>query len=386
MKTKHIAFVNLPRPSHINPTLPIVATLVRRGHRVTYATSEQFAARITRAGAQHVLIPSMDIARQRDDLACHTATETVKAVTAFYETDRPDLIIYDLIAMAGRVLAHQWNLPAIKISPDFSYSEEAFSSQVRQEKVREWGFELSRKADHFLKRYGILSCGYMFHREKLNIHLCPREFDPNGHVADESCLYAGRCPGEQFHVGDWRNDFGDDRPIAAVVPSTFSRDEHYFNLCVEALSELPWNFVIFLPPDITLTSPLLLPDNFRAVRESSPSKTLSNATMLVCMGGAMTVAEGIYHGLPLLMTSCGAPFLEALCDIWVELGLGRHLKHTEMKAESLRGAFIEVIESAEIRAKVRRMQRIVQCAPGAEEAADGIEEFIERHCIGVGNG
>jgi MGT family glycosyltransferase len=347
---------------------------------VTYATSEQFAARIVRAGAQYVLIPSMDFAGRQDDLACHTATETVKAVTPSYETDRPDLIIYDLIAMAGRVLAHQWNLPAIKISPDFAYSEEAFSCQVRQEKVRELGCELSRKADHFLRRYGILSSGYMFHREKLNIHLCPRNFDPNGHVADESCLYAGRCPGEQFPVGDWRNDFGEDRSIAAIVPSTFSRDAQYVNLCVEALSELPWNFVLFLPPDMLLTSPLLLPDNFRAIRGSSASNTLSNATMLVCMGGAMTVAEGIYHGLPLLMTSCGVPFFETLCDRWVELGLGRHLKHTEMRAEGLRGAFIEVIESAEIRAKVRRMQRLVQCEPGAEEVANGIEEFIGRYC------
>lgn len=377
---KHILFVNLPRPSHINATLPIVATLARRGHRVTYATSEQFTARITRVDAQYVLIPPMDFAGQGANTACHTATETIKAVAKLHETDRPDLIIYDPLAMAGRVLAHQWNLPAIKISPDFSYSEEAFVRQIRQEKVREWGSELSREADHFLRRYGIPSSGYIFHREKLNIHLCPRDFDPNGHLGDESCLYAGRCPGEQFHIGDWRSDFADGKPIAAIVPSTFARDEHYFNLCIEALSGLPWNFVLFVGPDVTLTSPLLLPGNFRAVRESSPSKTFSNASMLICMGGAMTVAEGIYHGLPLVMTSCGIPFLEALCDIWGGLGLGIHLKHSDMTPESLKRAFMEVIESAEIRANVGRMQRIVQCEPGAEEASNYVEEFIRRHC------
>jgi hypothetical protein len=35
----HIAFICLPAAGYVNPTLPVVAELVRRGHRVTYATS-----------------------------------------------------------------------------------------------------------------------------------------------------------------------------------------------------------------------------------------------------------------------------------------------------------------------------------------------------------
>jgi hypothetical protein len=128
---KHIAFINLPRPSHINATLPIVSTLVRRGHRVTYATSEQFSARITRAGAQYMLIPSMDMRAMRDDLVCHTAAETVKAVTPCFEMDTPDVIVYDPLAMAGRVLAHQWSLPAIKISPDSHTVKKPFLAACR---------------------------------------------------------------------------------------------------------------------------------------------------------------------------------------------------------------------------------------------------------------
>jgi MGT family glycosyltransferase len=319
----------------------------------------------------------MDIRTVRNDWGCHIAAETVKAITPCFEIDRPDVIVYDPIAMAGRVLAHQWSLPAIKISPDFAYCEEAFSSQVKREEVRKWGVELSRGADHFLKRYGIHSRGYMFHREKLNIHLCPRAFDPNGHATDESCFYAGRCAGEQFYVGDWSIDFGDDRPIAAVIPSTFSLDEKYIDLCLEELSELPWNFVLFLPPDITIPSSRLFPHNFRVVRENSPSKTLSKSVMVVCMGGTMTVAEAMYHGLPLVMTF-GEPFIESLCDRWVELGLGRYIKHTEMASGALRDAFLEVAESSEIRGNVLRMQRIVRREPGGEEAANRIEEFIER--------
>ena len=43
----HFAFICLPAAGHVNPTLPVVAELVRRGHRVTYATSERYAKAVT---------------------------------------------------------------------------------------------------------------------------------------------------------------------------------------------------------------------------------------------------------------------------------------------------------------------------------------------------
>ena len=38
----HFAFVSIPAYGHVNPTLPLVAELVSRGHRVTYFTSADF--------------------------------------------------------------------------------------------------------------------------------------------------------------------------------------------------------------------------------------------------------------------------------------------------------------------------------------------------------
>jgi UDP:flavonoid glycosyltransferase YjiC (YdhE family) len=38
----HLAFVSIPAYGHVNPTLPLVAELVARGHRVTYFTSADF--------------------------------------------------------------------------------------------------------------------------------------------------------------------------------------------------------------------------------------------------------------------------------------------------------------------------------------------------------
>jgi UDP:flavonoid glycosyltransferase YjiC (YdhE family) len=40
------AFLNIAMDGRVNPTLPVVAELVRRGHSVTYHTSPAFRAEI----------------------------------------------------------------------------------------------------------------------------------------------------------------------------------------------------------------------------------------------------------------------------------------------------------------------------------------------------
>lgn len=67
----HIAFICLPAAGHVNPTLPVVAELVRRGHRVTYATSAKYADAVESVGA--VFLPS------GDDLAAQLPRRVVPA-------------------------------------------------------------------------------------------------------------------------------------------------------------------------------------------------------------------------------------------------------------------------------------------------------------------
>src|SRR5690348_5163333 len=110
MKRAHIAFVSFPHHPHVNPTLPIVSTLVRRGFRVTYATSEKFAARVAAVGAEVVLCPPFEVSTlsqgedEKDRFShpfCRLAIRTLKKLTSFYENDHPDVIVYDLLAFAG---------------------------------------------------------------------------------------------------------------------------------------------------------------------------------------------------------------------------------------------------------------------------------------------
>src|SRR3569833_2366753 len=116
MKHCHIAVICHPMPPHVGPTLPVVSTLVRRGYRVTYATSTAFSSRVSQVGAEVIQIPkfvpflnSSPEHRERfQNQFCRAALKTLSVISASYEHDRPNLILYDLDAFAGRILAYRW--------------------------------------------------------------------------------------------------------------------------------------------------------------------------------------------------------------------------------------------------------------------------------------
>jgi len=380
MKKRHIAFISMPYTSHLPATLPFLSVLVRRGHRVTCATSERFSPRVTHVGAKYLPIPPFDRVAHPKDGLFHLARCTLTDTAALFEAEKPDLIIYDPMNFAGRVLTHRWQIPSIQVSPHPAFTRKTLADQVKNTTAQEATLRLSDEADDFLKGYGVPSFGYIFHREKLNIYLFPRDFDPIGQSIDESCLYAGRCAGEQPYFGLWQPPDIDSTPTVLIITSTtYILGPDYFRQCIDALSEIHCNVVMFPGDDSNLDALKPLPKNFQHVRATSAAKALASATVLICTGGAMTVSEAMYHGVPLVMTSNSIE-LEGLCERWSHLGLGIHLKQEAVNAESLRRAVTEAIANPAILRRVRQMQRTVQREPGGEEVANVVEEFMERHC------
>jgi UDP:flavonoid glycosyltransferase YjiC (YdhE family) len=78
------------------------------------------------------------------------------------------------------------------------------------------------------------------------------------------------------------------------------------------------------------------------------------------------------------VTTHAAPELEWEGENLQSLGLGVHISNSEMSAESIRGATLQIANDRAMLNRVRRMQWIVQREPGAEEAANRIQEYLER--------
>lgn len=105
---RHIAVFNAPQSGHVNPTLAVVAELVARGHRVSYAITEDFARQVKAAGANIVTyrLPSTNLESSEDLTAgaAQAMQQNMRALPelmAAFADDTPDLVLYDLAAAGG---------------------------------------------------------------------------------------------------------------------------------------------------------------------------------------------------------------------------------------------------------------------------------------------
>jgi len=372
MKKAHVSFVSFPHPPHVGPTLPIVRVLVRRGFRVSYVTSDRFASRIAQLGAEVVLGPRFSFwdAGPTDNeptlppahqYLAPFAVRTLSTVGSFYQAHRPDIIIYDFAAWAGRLLATTLGVAAIRTSPVF----------------RGYVFSIGGDVDRFVAERAGTDRPVGLQREQLTIYLFPKELELAGTVSGPDCLYAGRCAGEQPSYGDWHRSSSDDRPICLVSTSTtYVRGPQYFTMCIEALRDLGWHVILSIGETGDAASLLPLPPHFEIVQNTAHIKILPHTSLFICLGGLISQAEAMYHGVPLLVLSHGITDLEWHAANTEATGIGLHLNKAATSSDNLRDYALRAMQSRPIRDRVADVQRRTRQAPGGEETANRIEQMM----------
>jgi UDP:flavonoid glycosyltransferase YjiC (YdhE family) len=137
MQRAHIAMVSIPAPGHVNPSLEILRELAARGHRVTYANDAAMKDVVESTGAEFKeytsTLPRVNTAGAAEESDRTWDGDTIDQLTLFqveyeamlpqlrrlYENDRPDLFLYDIAGGPARVLAEEWEVPIVQLSPTY---------------------------------------------------------------------------------------------------------------------------------------------------------------------------------------------------------------------------------------------------------------------------
>lgn len=383
----HIAFFNFPHPPEVNPTLSLVDTLLRRGFRVTYVTSSRFEAAIAALGAVVLRCPqfrlrTLNPPRQEEDSCSDLlalSVRTLANVNAYYERDRPDLILYDHVCYAGQILASKWRVPAIETNADLAFelaAPDTMSEAIRKSRNRRLAG--TKVINEFLTTQGLTADGTPSECGKLTIYWYPEEYQLRG-VGLGHAAYAGRCGAERPYTGIWQATSNDGRPVLLVSMSTaYVQGPDYFKMCIQALAGLDWHVVLAIGDNNQAESFSPLPQHFEIVQHVPQLKILPHASLLVFMGGPTSTWEAMYHGIPVVMITHGHGDPEAYAEHATDLGIGIHLKKSDTTADNLRHAVKQIQRDCAIHDRVRRMQHIVRHSWGAEETANCVEEFLEK--------
>jgi MGT family glycosyltransferase len=387
----HLAFFNIPAVGHVNPTLPVVEELVRRGHRVTYTVTDHFRVSVEATGAEPVLYDSVfgDYYRHpytaeelpKEGLRfLNEATSTLPRFEEFYGDDKPDVILYDQMAWAARFLGAKWGIPTVRLHPSYG-ANETWSLQAKFPMATfDEGpvVEMAGKLAALLPSVGYPDTGpmeFFTHIEKLALIFLPREFHYDGDTFDERFVFTGPCLGDRSKVqGSWSYD-GDEPVLLISLGTAFTGWSEFFSTAIEAFGNTPWKVVMAVGNHVDPETLGELPANFEVHRRVNQLDVLSRASLFVTHGGMNSAMESLYYGVPMVVIPQMSEQVATALRV-EELGLGRYLKREDTTVESLRQAVADVSQDATVTERVREMRDAVRSVDGPVVAADAVEQYL----------
>ncbi|WP_336215885.1 macrolide family glycosyltransferase [Nonomuraea sp. LPB2021202275-12-8] len=388
-----IAFVNIPMRGHINPTLPVVAELVRRGHSVTYHTSPAFAKEIEATGATVCLYPGGDRplpdppmpVTLLDGLA-RTSIGLLPAVLSDLRDVRPDLIVHGAACPWGAVAARELEVPAASAFTTFAFSRHAPSptraswellaaAATRPRNVQ--GYLRSRWQLH--RRYdtrGLPLLDLANARQPLNLVFTSRAFQPGVDAFDQSYKFVGpslgaRPPDPSFPADRLRTPV-----LYASLGTVFNAGPQLLRTFATALAPLGGTVIISTgETDPAALDPL--PDNVLARRFVPQPEVLARAALFVTHGGMNSVNEAMYAGVPVLVVPQGAD-QPLVARRVVELGAGLSIRTQDAAAGPVNALARRLLDEPRFQAAAEGLQVAQREAGGYLRAADELERYLHR--------
>lgn len=395
MERKHIAVFTPMSAGHVYPPLGLCSELVRRGHRVTYPTSERFASKIREAGAEAIEIKAAEIRYPEklfdrplsDDThfwRAHAsifgpalitiATGMVVDLENFYTRNRPDLILYEWFSFAGRILARHLRCPAMQVHAHFAHHDWI----IRADGVctnPEPMLEFARLLDSFMAMFGFEGKDHLWHAENVNIIFIPREFQYNSDTFDTRFKFVGPPLNRKPRAAVWMNRTEKQGPLLLISEASTTTGDGFLKVCIEAFSQSQYHVVFSKGSNSPEISSTLLPHNFEVNREAFNCEILPFSHVILCQGGIGTTLESLSYGVPVVAVP-SSPFNSEVAYRMAELGLGVHVPEPSVTPRVLKNAVDTACSDEALRTRVRCMQDTLKSSSGAELAANAIEEFL----------
>ncbi len=384
------------------PTVGLVTELVRRGHRVSYVTTDQFTDVLAGAGAE-VLPYTSTVASSPTKEIVHPLSELVRAldenaaiadvVKARFPDTFPDLIVYDVMAfLAGRVLSRNWRLPGVMLSPVIASGLFYSTMPAIAERSPKGGrggrggsddapamSEYYLGLGQFLADYGpnIKVTDELFESiEGLTVVNCPREFQIAGDTFDDRWIFSGPCLTDRAFQDQWQPPNSDPVLLVSFGSMNYEGQRAFLKTCVSAFGGLAWHVVISTGPDVDPAELGSLPPNVEAHQYVPQLAILENAKLLISHSGMGGVMEALSLGVPILAVP-QLPEHILVADRVAELGLGRKIT-CDISAEELRAAALDLAADAPTAQALEQMREYIKKAGGASRAVDEIESYMLR--------
>lgn len=396
-----IIYLTPPAYGHVNPTLPVVRELALRGEQIICYNTEEFRSQCERTGSTFQAYPATDltsteISRVLQDgnlanvtgLILRGTEQLLPFMLDELGREKPDLVIFDSIALWGKMAATQLGLRAAASISHLVMDEKQMKAldllrMLRQYLPKVPGILLTRR--RLIRRYGEaypLTSPLFPMRDHLNIVFTTRDLQPDTPLIDESFHFVGPSINPQTRSEDFPFDRVGQEPVIYISLGTVhSAQPEFFRTCIEALADMRAQFILSVGRQTNLDWLGPIPANF-IVRPTVPQlDVLQRTAVFITHGGINSVHEGLYYGVPLILVPQQfEQLLNARCVAARGAGLilDARLHGKAITATQLRQALDTILSESRYGESARQLQQSLRRTGGYEEAANQIQDYISR--------
>ncbi len=394
-------FFNIPAQGHINPALPVIREMVKRGEQVICVNSEDTRAAHEATRAQftaYPFIPTMEglINNASGGNLADNALSLVKIaeqimpwVLDMLEREKPDYVIFDSLCSWGRQASEKLGIrgaasistfvvaagtmPRIPIS---SLAQMLGSVMLRMPAY--WQVAARMQRNYGVKGVGLT--GALSNSGALNIVYTSAKFQPGGENLDSRFQFVGPSLAARPAESDFPFDAITGNPVIYISLGTINNDNlDFYRQCFEAFGDYPAQFILSAGKRTDIKALGNIPLNF-IVRNFVPQlDILQLADLFITHGGMNSVHEGLYYNVPLVVIP--QQFEQAIvAQQVVKHGAGVALADTlpygQTNAAALRAAVEQVLKAkAQYQSAAILLGESLRAAGGYERAAEALIAF-----------
>lgn len=391
-----IAYVGLPAHGHTNPTLPVMKELVHRGHEVLYYNAAAFRNKVAPTGVDFRDLPEPLPTEREVSEALHEFINAPLMISgmsrhlahfliAEFGRERPDLVIYDSVAMWGYIAARTHDIPNICFITTFvldgsqgaiglgTMARFIWSALPHAPKLLLWRRGMAQE-------FGAENSGGITEYAALNIVFSSAAFHPPNNFIDDRFQFVGPSLDPAVRDGAFPFDqLRNENRVYISLGTVNNLDDAFYQAAFTAFADYPAQFILSVGKHIEIEQLGLIPDNF-IVRNYVPQlEILPRVDAFITHGGMNSVHEGLYYGVPEIVVP--HQFEQVLngkrvAQTGAGLLLGDKKPYGRVPAGELRQALDELLNNPQFRENAEQMGKTLREAGGYQRAVEEIEAFI----------
>ena len=389
-------FFNLPSPGHINPTLPVVDALVRKGHRIAYYLTDPFRQLVESVGAEfrsygesyaYIHPEAHGNPLRLADILAGSTEAILESCLADVQALAPNYVVYDAMCPWGRHVGELLGIPQVSSFSMFSFNGSSVFANLRLDRTtlrqtREGAsafMRYRRTVRRLRRKFGLGPIRFLdafSSKGQINLIYSSLDFHPYASTLDDSFRFVGPALGKRTEPPFDLSRLPRTRPLVYVSTQTALHDFRYFHpLCAEGLQHTDATVLVSAGLSSNLEEFETIPENFIVERFLPQLQILDHADVFITAGGLSSVVEALYFAVPLIVIPQSIDH-EIVGKRVQEVGAGIVLSHERLTAERLRETVDKVLGTQELSLKAARMSDSLRRAGGAESAALEISKLI----------